>query len=212
MWEIRLKKAIRAVNTQTFKSLQPFRIKELLRTLRGIGLHNNHQVLKKAGISLSSLLINVRHKNEGNRKTINTRSPLDSIEEVQIISRDHKSLTPETLSREPRFSSNSINEVTGGLEEKAIMARGKSIQGWEKAKEEKREKRVSKSRVLERLYSVLTELRKKEEIDDTLRQKVIQNVQRQIKLNTWVGNRHKKSLPLKGRTINKYNSRRKWRP
>jgi len=68
------------------------------------------------------------------------------------------------------------------------------------------------SRLQQKLFDLLTQLRKEGLIDDTHKQQIRKNIQNKIKINTWEGNRHKRNLPLKGSTTTHYKTRKIWRP
>ncbi len=64
-------------------------------------------------------------------------------------------------------------------------------------------------RQLQELYTRLTIERKEKEIDDTLREKVLKNIQTKKRLRTREGSRHTNKLPIKGRTRSNANTRKK---
>ena len=228
MWEIRLRKAIRKGGA---KKLQAYRIRVLMRAIRGISKSRADEILQRVGISKNSIIARrgqIKEKREwekGERGEIN-KSLIEVVErgekkdkrnnkiEKQLKGNSEwKKLKQAKERREKWMGWDQVREIKEKPSNVKLQIKLKNLKGWEQMTEgwEGAEYREVQSRHLQRLYEGLTQLRKGSEIDDNLRIKIKGQILKKVKLNTWSGNRHKRGLPQKGRTINRYNSRKRWK-
>lgn len=94
---------------------------------------------------------------------------------------------------------------------KTVSTTVKGLNGWDSQRETKNDIRVTPIRQTVKLYDMLTQLRKNGEIDDVLKETVLNHINKKIMLNTRVGNRHKRRYPISGRTRSNANTRKRWR-
>lgn len=232
MWEIRLRKAIRKGGA---KKLQAYRVRGLLRAIRGINKSRADEIMEKVGISKSSIIARRGQTKVQKQWEISERGGINkSLIEVEerrgnSIKRHEKGgikLKGEIIkgwerlnkAKERREKKNwmgldQVREIKENPSTIKLQVKQKNIKGWGQIGEgwEEVEYKEVQSRHLQTLYEELTQLRKGSEIDDNLRMRIKGQILNKVKLNTWSGNRHKRGLPQKGRTINKYSSRKRWK-
>lgn len=66
-------------------------------------------------------------------------------------------------------------------------------------------------RNIEKLYNKLTEMRRDGLIDDSFIEIWHQNINKELKVNSYRGTRHRKKYPIKGRTRSNANTRKRWK-
>lgn len=158
------------------------KIEYCLRNIKGIGPNKAKELINYSGISKKSLL---QLKYDGPRKESGIRG-----------------LAGGALGACPASGGPSLKTKGAGA------SPGKSVNVL---KADLRSLQTVNKRNIEKLYNKLTEMRRDGLIDDSFIEIWHQNINKELKVNSYRGTRHRKKYPIKGRTRSNANTRKRWK-